>query len=254
MMRYRFAIAGVIACFTVFAPSDVGANEPSVPNELSSERRKEVVAQMKEILEQTTIARKGAVPVEAELVPQPVLNWDDIPRGHHYGTLWIWGAKGRPAAIVEMYTVNFAKEIGVWPGNVLHSLALEPLEGKAQFGWDWNPTDPGFVPKLLEDAPAPSKTKKGRELQMRSLARRFSAEQVWGSDRDQLRLLTTPVWQYESVDDGVSSGGLFVFTHGGTNPEVVLILEAIGDKEHERWSFGCVRLGHAEMDVTKSAG
>jgi hypothetical protein len=35
----------------------------------------------------------------------------------------------------------------------------------------------------------------------------------------------------------------------GTNPEVVLILEATRHNADERWSFGCVRLGHAEMEV-----
>ncbi len=204
---------------------------------------------MKKILEQTTIVRKKPIPVEAELVPQPVLLWDDVPRGHHYGTLWVWGAKGRPAAIVEMYTVDFAKEIERWPGNVLHSLAPEPLEGKARFGWNWTPNAPGFVPLPIEGAPAPATTKTGRELQMRALAKRFSAAQTWRGDSEQLRLLTTPAWQYEASDEVVSSGGLFVFSHVGYNPEVVLILEATRHNADERWSFGCVRLGHAEMEV-----
>jgi hypothetical protein len=248
-MRFQILSVAAIALFTVLVPSEAGAEEPSISHELSGERRKEVVAQMKKILEQTTIVRKKAIPVEAELVPQPVLFWDDVPRGHHYGTLWIWGERGRPAAIVEMYTVDFAKEIERWPGNVLHSLAPEPLEGKARFNWDWAPSEPGFVPKPLEGAPAPATTKTGRELQMRALAKRFSGEQTWRGDRAQLRLLTTPVWQYEARDEGVSTGGLFVFSHGGTNPEVVLILEATRHNADERWSFGCVRLGHAAMEV-----
>jgi hypothetical protein len=226
------------------------AEEPPVSSELSAERRKEVAAQMKEILDQTKIVRRRDTPVEADLVSQPVLYWDDVPRGHHYGTLWIWGAKGRPAAIIEMYTVDFAKEIERWPGNVLHSLAGEPLEGKAEFSWDWAPSHPGFVPQPLEGAPPPATTRTGRRLQMRALAKRFSAQQTWRDGRAQLRLLTTPVWQYEGDDKGLIDGGLFVFAHGGANPEVVLILEAIRDATGERWSFGCVRLGHAEMEVT----
>jgi hypothetical protein len=149
-----------------------------------------------------------------------------------------------------MYTFGFAKDIERWPGNVLHSLAPEPLEGKAGFGWDWAPSGPGFEPRPLAGAPAPAPTKTGRELQMRALAKRFAAEQMWQGDRAQLRLLTTPVWQYEAGDAGASSGGLFVFAHGGTNPEVVLILEVTRHNDEERWSFGCVRLGHAEMSVS----
>jgi hypothetical protein len=204
---------------------------------------------MQAILDQTKIVRRGAMPVEAELVSQPVLYWDDVPRAHHYGTLWIWGAKGRPAAIIEMYTVNFAKEIQRWPGNVLHSLAPEPLDCEAEFSWDWAPSQPGFALKPVDGAAAPAATNTGRRLQMRALAKRFSAEQTWRDGRAQLRLLTTPVWQYEAAEEGLIDGGLFVFAHGGANPEVVLILEAIRHKNGERWSFGCVRLGHAEMKV-----
>lgn len=248
-MRYLIRWVAMISLFASFLSAGGWAEEPTVADELSPERRKEVVAQMKKILEQTTLVRKKATPVEVELVPQPVLNWDDVPRGHHYGTLWIWGAKGRPAAVVEMYTVEFAKDIQRWPGNVLHSLAPEPLQATARFLWNWAPGEPGFVPQPLADAAAPAATKKGRELQMRALAKRFSAEETWQGDRAQLRLLTTPVWQYESADDGITAGGLFVFSHGGTNPEVVLILESTRHSEEERWSFGCVRLGHAAMEV-----
>src|SRR5262245_43597780 len=172
-MRIPMLSAAAMALFTVLVLSDAGAEESSVSKELSAERRKEVVARIKKILDETTVVRKRETPVEVELVPQPVLHWDDVPRGHHYGTLWIWGAKGRPAAIVEMYTFGFAKDIERWPGNVLRSLAPEPLEGKAGFGWDWAPSEPGFEPRPLAGAPAPAPTKTGRELQMRALAKRF---------------------------------------------------------------------------------
>ena len=216
---------------------------------LNAETRKAVVGEMRKILEQTKVTRLGAKPAVAELVSNPVLNWDDVPRGHHYGTLWVWGAKGRPAAIVEMYTVNFAKQIDQWPGNVLHSLATEPLKAEAEFAWDWAPKQPGFKPQRLAEVPVPAEKKVGRTLQMRALAKRFSANQTWRGDSAELRLLPTPVRLYESADEKVLDGGLFVFSHGGTNPEVVLILEAIRGDDGDHWQFGCVRLGHAEMHV-----
>lgn len=218
-------------------------------NGLNPETRKAVVAEMKRILEQTKLTEVGAQPTVAELVPQPVLNWDDVPRGHHYGTLWVWGATGRPAAIVEMYTVNFAREIDRWPGNVLHSLSTRPLQAEADFRWDWAPEQPGFTPQPLAGAPVPAATRTACLLQMRALAKRFSAQQTWQGDRAVLRLLPTPVWQYESAGDRVFAGGLFVFSHGGTNPEVVLVLEALQDDPMNRWQYGCVRLGHAQMSV-----
>lgn len=248
MKRVSERMAAVAAVAISLMPCLRADDVPSSGG-LNAETRKAVVGQMRKILEQTKVTRLGAKPAVAELVPNPVLNWDDVPRGHHYGTLWVWGAKGRPAAIVEMYTIDFAKQIDQWPGNVLHSLAGEPLKAEAEFAWDWAPSKPGFTPAPLADAPAPAATSNLRKLQMRALAKRFSARQTWKGDTDELRLLPTPVRLYESAEEGILDGGLFVLSHGGTNPEVVLILEAIRNADGDRWQFGCVRLGHAEMHV-----
>lgn len=225
--------------------SDDGSNE---------ETRKVVVARMKEILDRTKLVRQRPTPVTVELVPEPVLNWDDLPRGHYYGRLWVWGDTGRPAAIIETYTTNFAKDIGSWPGNVAHSLAPEPLRAEGTLGWKWAPTEPGFTPQRLDDAPPPADTKTLRRLQMRTLAKRFTANQTWMEDRSELRLLPTPIRMYESADDdstddGLLDGGLFAFVHGGTNPEIILILEAMHDITEDYWQYGCVRLGHAQMQA-----
>jgi len=216
---------------------------------LNEETRKVVVAKMKEILDGTKLVRLGPTPATVELVSKPVLNWDDVPRGHHYGTLWVWGATGRPAAIIETYTVDFAKAIGRWPGNVMHSLAPGPLRAERKRGWYWAPTEPGFTPKRLDDVPPPADTKALRRLQMRKLAKRFSANQTWMGDRSELRLLPTSIRMYESADDGLLDGGLFAFVHGGTNPEVILILEAMHSTKEDYWQYGCVRLGHARMQA-----
>ena len=216
---------------------------------MNDETRKVVVARMKEILDQTSLVRLRPTPVTVELVPEPVLNWDDLPRGHYYGRLWVWGDTGRPAAIVETYTINFAKDIGSWPGNVVHSLAPEPLQAEGTFGWKWAPAEPGFTPKRLADAPRPADTKTLRRSQMRALAKRFTANQTWMGDRSELRLLPTSIRLYESADDGVLDGGLFAFVHGGTNPEVILVLEAMHGAKEDYWQYGCVRLGHARMQA-----
>jgi hypothetical protein len=217
--------------------------------ELNSENHKAVVLEMKQILEKTKIVRHGKERVVAELVPESVLNWDDLPRGHHHGTLWVWGQNGRPAAIIELYTLNFSKKINGWPASVVHSLSAEPLTVEGRLPWNWSPDKPGFTPAKLIGSPAPAATKNLRRLQMRALAKRFSANENLYGDKGDLRLLTSPVWLYDSPDEGMLDGGLFVFVHGGTNPEVVLILEAMqGDKE-SFWQFGCARLTHAQSQV-----
>jgi hypothetical protein len=236
-------------------PASADDAKKVVPDDgANGETRKVVVARMKDILDQTKLVRLRPTPVAVELVPEPVLNWDDLPRGHFYGRLWVWGATGRPAAIVETYTINFAKDIGSWPGNVVHSLAPEALRAEGTLGWNWAPTEPGFTPKRLEKVPPPAATKTLRRSQMRTLARRFTANQNWMGSRTELRLLPTSIRMYESADDdstddGLLDGGLFAFVHGGTNPEVILILEAVHGETGDYWQYGCVRLGHAQMQA-----
>ena len=233
-----FGVAGL------FADEDV--NHVAGSDELKSDSHKAVVAQMKQILDGNKIVRQSSEPVVEELVPEPILNWDDLARGHHHGTLWIWGSKGRPAAIIEMYTTDFAQKLDRWPGNVAHSLAPEPIRSEGRLHWNWAPDGPIQAERMMDVRSRA--TSNHRKIQMRSLAKRFSGHETWNG-RSELRLLPSPIRVYESASDGILEGGLFALVHGGTNPEVILVLEAIQTKQEKFWQFGCVRLGHAEIQV-----
>lgn len=247
-LSFMVLTIGGVAWGSQVAADDAGEATPSA--ELTSDNHKAVIQEMKGLVEDIRLVRQGKTPLAAELVPEPVLNWDDLPRGHHHGTLWIWGSTGRPCAIMEMFTLNFSRTIDGWPGNVVHSLAAEPLVAEGGRRWNWRPQQPGFTPQAVTEAPVPGTTKSQRRQQMRSLAKRFSANETMNGSRTELRLLTTPVWYYESPNEGIIDGGLFAFVHGGTNPETILILEATKDEENKTtWQFGCVRLGHAQMEV-----
>jgi hypothetical protein len=256
MSRFLRGLFTAIACGMPFSIGPALAEESPAKdskdapasNELQSESHKAVVAQMKQILVKTKLVRHGAEPVVAELVPEPILNWDDLARGHHHGTLWVWGERGRPAAIIEMYTLSFSRRMDRWPGTVVHSLSAEPLTAEGR-RWDWSPEKPGFTPEKLKDVAAPGATRAARQREMRALAKRYSSNETLFGDRAELRLLTTPVRLYDAADDGLLDGGLFVFVHGGTNPEVVLILEAMSGAKENFWQFGLVRLTHAQAQV-----
>lgn len=239
----------VLGCLgQLFADDDV--INLSGSDELKSDTHKSVVNHMRKILEQQTIVRQGPNLVVEKLNPAPVLNWDDVVRNHHHGTLWVWGQEGRPAAIIEMYTNRFSDTVQGWPGNVVHSLAPEALRAEGKPQWEWAPDEPGFRPEKLPEPVEVAKSTRLRRTQMRALARRFASNQTWKEGRSELRLLPTPILLYESAKEGILDGGLFVFVHGGTNPEVILILEAIDRGNEKYWQFGCVRLGHAKAEVT----
>lgn len=231
------------------SPAPLVAQEPK-DDGLNAESRKLATTQIRNILDRTRITRLDDPSSTVALVPNPVLNFSDVPRGHHYGMLWVWGDEGRPAAIIETYTRDFENNISAWPGNVMHSLSPQPLRGEADFAWTWSPRDSGITFVTLQDAPAPSATPAARLIQMRALSKRFAARETWQGDTSELRLLPTPVWRYRAEADGLVDGALFALSHGGTNPELVLLLEAVTAKTGPEWRVGCARMGHAEIHVT----
>jgi hypothetical protein len=214
---------------------------------LNTETHQEVVAQFKQILERNKIVSQGPKPAIGELTPKPILNWDDIERGHYYGTLWVWGQQGRPMAIIEIFTVNLEKKVTGWPSNVVHSLSTDLVRPQGT-SWDWAPEKPGLELKKLVGVPEPAATSTFRRIQMRTLAKRFTSDETYRG-RHQLRLLSTAVHLYDSADDGILEGGIFAFVHGGTNPELMLILEAIEQNQEKHWQFGCARLTHGSVRV-----
>ena len=67
--------------------------------------------------------------------------------------------------------------------------------------------------------------------------------------RFELRLLAQPVLRYADSTNPVLDGAVFVFAHG-TNPEVLLLIEAIGDDAATaKWHYSFARSGSAEMHV-----
>lgn len=90
-----------------------------------------------------------------------------------------------------------------------------------------------------------------RLRQMKDLARRFETHEFWDPEnsRFELRCLATPVLRYSDNENGVFDGSVFIFAHG-TNPEILLFLEAQGTTaETSKWQFAAYRLGSAEMHL-----
>ena len=79
---------------------------------------------------------------------------------------------------------------------------------------------------------------------MKSLASRFSSVLLqWrddASDREKLRMLPQPVYRYESEDPDLIDGAMFFFVQG-TDPETVLLLEAVRSQSGLQWQFAMAR-------------
>jgi len=180
-----------------------------------------------------------------ERVADPVLRFEEPTRGNEQGSVWIWGTAGRPAAMLELFN---GPNVG-W-AYVVSSLADHPLRTERDGGAWWQPEKTDLTFSTLPDVPAPAATDRGRLLQMRTLARRFSAHEFWDPDnsRFDLRLLPQPVHRYDAATAGLLDGALFVFANG-TNPEVFLLLEAVKQNDRLFWQYGAARSGHAELHL-----
>lgn len=183
-------------------------------------------------------------PVQAELITEPVLRWSNPNVGEIHGNVFLWTAGQRPVAIGSLFK---------WFSPHTHTSHefMSLTEQKLTAAYDekevWVTKQPGlaFVPLKGAEAPADSVTR--RLAQMRQLARRFTGhETTREGENHELRLLSQPIYRYEAPKEKVVSGGVFSFVMG-TDPEIVLLLEARGQKP--AWQFAAARLQNCGMQL-----
>jgi hypothetical protein len=84
---------------------------------------------------------------------------------------------------------------------------------------------------------------------MKGLARDFSASMVDADGESyELRLLTQPLIRYEPKDKEVLDGAVFAFSLG-TDPEVLLLLEARAAGDAHQWQYGLARFHYVDLKV-----
>jgi hypothetical protein len=167
------------------------------------------------------------------LLADPVLRFTNPVGGAPDGCVFLWIGEGdRPSAAVQAYWNPkhvFAQE--------LSSLSTTPMKATSSKVGDWSPSRAGVEFKPIPDAPKPAETPERRLRQMNALAEGFSArhffkEKTW----NQLRLLTKPFIRYGKPETPILDGALFCFAHG-TDPEVLLMIEARPGKEGAEWQY-----------------
>lgn len=194
-----------------------------------------------------SIAGEDEVPLKFQ--PKSLLQWSNPAAGTIYGNVFIWTHEDRPQAIVSIYKwyAPFTH------GSVeFHSLSTGPIIARKDGNVVWQPEKGGVEWKTLPGKDAAADSPPRRLIQLRQIARRFAVEKT---DREQItrqmRLLTQPIHRYASPAEGVVDGALFVFAQG-TDPEVVLLLEATPEKNSKSlaWRYALVRLNHVKFVAT----
>jgi hypothetical protein len=117
----------------------------------------------------------------------------------------------------------------------------------------WGENDSAVELKDVPSAPVPSKDAAQRQRQIKLLAQKFTGHEFWDPDnsRYELRRLERPLHTYKDEENGVLEGGLYILANG-TNPEIVLFLEArVDPKDNTKssWQYGVGRSAHAELHM-----
>ncbi|HTU23133.1 MAG TPA: hypothetical protein VMG10_34175, partial [Gemmataceae bacterium] len=123
-----------------------------------------------------------------------------------------------------------------------------------------SPKTAGVEFEDVPDAPKPAKTSPERLRQMKAIAGRLKATWTgWRREgdtanvREELRLLPRRLYRYDlknakAPDPKLLDGALFAYVQG-TDPEVVLALEAIGTAKKSAWQYAFVRATSGGLEV-----
>jgi hypothetical protein len=202
-------------------------------------------------VETYSLAVESAPRQALTLRKEPVFEWLNPARSAQQGAVFLWLRDGRPAALGCIFSNADDKLPGRKVMHELHALDTEKLLVKRPDEYNqWHPRA-GLPRKELPDAAAPAATAGARLLQMRRLAREFTGHSV---DRDgkrwELRLLPTPLYRYPAAKSGVVDGALFaLMSSAGTDPEVLLVIEAKETDGKLRWEYACGRFSDWELHV-----
>jgi hypothetical protein len=181
----------------------------------------------------------SAKPIELQLLPQSVLNWD--------GSVFVWLRDGRPEVIGAFWT-NLEPRTGrVRYPHALHSLSEYPIKAEFDAKLIWNPSTSGLKFRRVEGAPEPADKSWRRLAQMRELSREFSVKGVYPRYQEitarPLRLFTNPIYRYEPASGGVQDGAIFVYSADvvTTDPDALLVLESHLSNGKFSWQYAFAR-------------
>lgn len=175
------------------------------------------------------------------------LRWANNTRGSEDGMTLLYIHEGRPLAVSCVYP--WAKRLE----HEFESLSRDRIVAKKDGAVVWQPQQAGVTFAGMPGAPAPDKAKAQRLRQMKSLAEKFKATMLgWkvdSTDREELRLLSRPLYRYEPKEGSdLIDGAVFAFVMG-TDPEVILLLEAVKDKDAAKWQYAFARRTSGELEA-----
>jgi hypothetical protein len=201
-----------------------------------------------------SLAVESAPRKELGLKKESVFEWSNPVRGGlQQGVVFLWLSDGRPAALGCIFSQPDARLPGRRIYHELHALDTEKLLVSRPGALnEWKP-EAGLARAALPDAGVPAATAAARLVQMRRLAQEFSGhEEDEEGKRWDLRILPTPLYRYPAAKTGVVDGALFTLvSNAGTDPEVLLLIEAREEGGKVRWEYACGRFSDRDLHVLR---
>ena len=184
-----------------------------------------------------------------ELLREPALRWSNPAMSDIQGNVFLWTREGRPLVVGSLHQW-FSPQVRMQ--HEFHALAEEPLSARFHGNPAWKTREAGLTFADIPGAPGPAANETQRALQLKQLAKEFSATAKYRNapDDTELRLLPRPIHSYAAPRQGITSGGLFAFVRG-TDPELFLLIEARGkDADNAGWQFAAARMTNmAELQL-----
>jgi hypothetical protein len=242
----RTLLALLLCCCLLGPTASLHGQEPADPKlqKLADEARARA-----EGIEVNVV--NGGRSTKATLHANPLMKYTDVPRQIEMATMWVWQIEGHPVALgkVEAYQ---RQEGSKWL-YCFTSASTGLVGSKWPDGRRFQARKPGMEWCTL-NGPAPQDTAAGRLRQMKELFARFTAtaRDDLLNTSDELRSLARPIHEYSSPKQGVIQGVLCGFAANGTNPDVVVALEAISSKEGKgspSWRYGVIGMTASGISV-----
>jgi len=221
------------------------ATRVSQASSADEERRQ----QLRKLLDESVAWNEFSVPGDepAPVTAVPVHRWTNNerdPQGQALAVLWV--QRGQPIAIASVFP---------WNGRLVHELectSRTKLLCQRAGETVWQP-DRGITFAPVPEAPVPDESAVVRLRQMKQIADQFKVTMVgWkpdNSDREELRRLPRELYRYQPEAPEVLDGAVWAYVKG-TDPEAVLVLEALRTKEGYQWQYALVRQTSGGLSAT----
>ena len=181
----------------------------------------------------------------------PVLRWSQPVRGGDDGAVYVWLDQGRPAVIGSIFAWPLPDGVRV-VAHEMHALTLAPMCAVYQGKQVWSVEEPALGMKRIPEAPAPAASAPQRLAQIRTLGREFAATSIDRDNREwELRLLGHPLYRYEVREHPELLDGAILAFVQGTDPEILLILEARREGDQPYWQYALARFSDLKLIVKR---